>query len=59
MNLYRVCKQFFSSNEGYMNQDSTNQIFERILFYIIVFEVKNQMNVFIYYFWRLILIYEI
>ena len=41
INLFRVYKQFFSSNEGSMNQDSTSQIFERVLIYIIVFEDKN------------------
>ena len=42
--LKRVCKHFFSSNEGYMNKDSTIQIFKRVLFYLIVFEVKNQLT---------------
>ena len=42
--LKRVCKHFFSSNDCYMNQDSTRQIFERVLLYIIVFEVKNQLT---------------
>ena len=42
--LKRLCKHFFSSNKGYMNQNSTRQIFERVLLYIIVFEVKNQLT---------------
>ena len=42
--LKMLCKHFFSSNDCYMNQDSTRQIFERVLLYIIVFEVKNQLT---------------